>query len=250
MPDLDLSLAPSAEAIRRKEFGTVRRGYDVDQVRDYLYAVAEQLESLERELNDAKMAAQNAPSTPAAPVAVPESDPYEAFAKKFAGLLGTADKEADRLVTEAKDESGRIVEEARADAERIRTEAESRAAEAKAEAERLLEQARAEAERALTGLAGRRQELFDQLQAMQARLLSAAQDLDVLLDEPEELPAPIAEAEAAASASAPPDAEGEPAEGESGTPAGELGVSREGVDLPDFDGIEFDFDADDHTPED
>ncbi len=57
MPDLDLSLAPSADAIRRKEFGTVRRGYDVDQVRDYLYAVAEQLESLEREVNEAKMAA-------------------------------------------------------------------------------------------------------------------------------------------------------------------------------------------------
>ncbi len=103
-------------------------------------------------------------------------------------------------MTEAKDESARIVEEARADADRIREEAESRAAEANAEAERLLEQARAEAERALTGLAGRRQELFDQLQAMQARLLSAAQDLDLLLDEPDELPAPIAEAEAAAGA--------------------------------------------------
>ncbi len=106
MPDLDLSLAPSAEAIRRKEFGTVRRGYDVDQVRDYLYAVAEQLESLEREVNDAKMAAQNAPP-PARPRPwpPPRATPTRRSPRSSRVCLGTADKEADRLVTEAKDES-------------------------------------------------------------------------------------------------------------------------------------------------
>jgi len=34
--DLDLPLLPSAEQIRRREFATVRRGYDPDQVREYL----------------------------------------------------------------------------------------------------------------------------------------------------------------------------------------------------------------------
>ena len=38
--DLDLPLLPSAEQIHRREFATVRRGYDPDQVREYLQGVA------------------------------------------------------------------------------------------------------------------------------------------------------------------------------------------------------------------
>ena len=56
----------------------------------------------------------------------------------------------------------------------------------------------------MTGLASRRQELADQLQTMQSRLLSAAKDLDMVLDDPAGLPEPIAEAEAAAMASVEP----------------------------------------------
>src|SRR5436190_7505357 len=50
--DLDLPLLPSAEQIRRREFATVRRGYDPDQVREYLQGVAGQVETLERELRE------------------------------------------------------------------------------------------------------------------------------------------------------------------------------------------------------
>ena len=32
--ELDLPLLPSAEQIRRREFATIRRGYDPEQVRD------------------------------------------------------------------------------------------------------------------------------------------------------------------------------------------------------------------------
>ena len=41
MSDLDLPLLPSAEQIRRRKFATVRRGYDPDQVHEYLNQVAE-----------------------------------------------------------------------------------------------------------------------------------------------------------------------------------------------------------------
>ena len=34
--DLDMPLLPSAEQISRREFATVRRGYDPQQVRAYL----------------------------------------------------------------------------------------------------------------------------------------------------------------------------------------------------------------------
>lgn len=245
MPDLDIAVLPSAEQIRRREFATIRRGYDPDQVRDYLYAVAEQLESLEREVRDGgSPQAQPAPIPAPAPAAERAADPYEAFAKKVAGLLGTADKEASRLVDEATRESARIVEEARAEADRIRLDAQANAEEARAEADRMLEAARAEAERALSGLAGRRQTLMDQLQAMQTRLLSAAKDLDVAIEgRPEDLPQAIVDAEVQAEA----EVESKAASAPEGTvePGYEdLWVSSDEVGaLSELATMEFDFDA-------
>jgi DivIVA domain-containing protein len=72
--DLDLPLLPSAEQIRRREFATVRRGYDPDQVRDYLRQVAEQLESLEGELREASLAAESKAASPSSTLpAVPDA---------------------------------------------------------------------------------------------------------------------------------------------------------------------------------
>ena len=237
MPELDIAVLPSAEQIRRKEFASVRRGYDPDQVRDYLYAVAEQLERVELDLHEAQSSAPSPPAPVTVRESAPTADPYEVFAKKMAGLLGTADTEAQRLVAEAKDEATRIVEDARAEADRVRLDAQAKAEEDRAEGERMLEAARAEAERALSGLAGRRETLMEELQTMQSRLLSAAKDLDVAIEDrpldpsqnrpqdgPEDRPAPIAQ--------------GEPDAAESwaaSDPVGDLGLST----------MELDFDEDD-----
>jgi len=188
-------------------------------------------------------------ATPVAAADRPTVDPYEAFAKKVAGLLGTADKEATRLVEEAKRESARIIEEARAEADRIRLDAQSNAEEARAEAERMLEAARAEAERALSGLAGRRQTLMDQLQTMQTRLLSAAKDLDVTIeDRPADLPQPLVDAEAKAEAKGGAGTEAQVPEGDDIVEPGyeDLWVSSDEVGaLSDLATMEFDFDAED-----
>ena len=53
--DIDVPFLPSAAQIRRREFASVRRGYDPDQVRDYLSQVAEQVEMLEQEVREAKL---------------------------------------------------------------------------------------------------------------------------------------------------------------------------------------------------
>ena len=53
--DIDLPFLPSAAQIRRREFASVRRGYDPDQVRDYLAQVAEQVDNLEGQLREARL---------------------------------------------------------------------------------------------------------------------------------------------------------------------------------------------------
>lgn len=253
MPDLDLPLQPSAEQIRRREFATIRRGYDPDQVRDFLLAIGDSVETLEDDLRKAK--SSTGPLAAQAPAAgteprppTPDSDPYEALGKRFAGLLAGADKEAQRLVTEAKAESTRVLTEARSEAERIRVNAQTRAEEARAESLELLEKARAEAERALTGLSSRREALLDQLQTMQTRLLSAADDLAAVIEKPEEAAragavsaktAPKSPAPAAPAAAAPSE-EVDPLD-----PRYEdlwVSTDDEAVDIPDLASIELDFD--------
>jgi DivIVA domain-containing protein len=271
MPDLDLPLQPSAEQIRRREFATIRRGYDTDQVRDFLLAVGDSVEALEGDLRKAKNGAgPPAGQTPVVatelPPAKPGPDPYEALGKRFAGLLGTADKEAQRLVAEAKVESTRILSQARTEAERIRMNAQTRAEEARAESLQLLEKARTEAERALTGLSSRRETLLDQLQTMQSRLLSAAEDLAVVIEKPDEvaplppaaaMPKPVAEAAAPPAATTP----NAPAPAEAAAEAEEADVvdpryddlwvssDEDAVDIPDLASIELDFDEEQPSAE-
>src|SRR6476659_9041418 len=173
--DLDLPLLPSAEQIRRREFATVRRGYDPDQVREYLQGVAGQVETLERELRGPRKEtkAQGSatpggppappvtagqvmtPATPAATTpaptmpspAVPAQDPYEVIAKRFAGVLATADKEATAALAEAKAEADRIHQEARSEADRIKLDAQARAEQAKQQGTDSLAEAKREAEK-------------------------------------------------------------------------------------------------------
>ena len=58
--DLDMPLLPSAEQISRREFATVRRGYDPQQVRAYLTSIATQVGTLERELSRLRLEAGSA----------------------------------------------------------------------------------------------------------------------------------------------------------------------------------------------
>ena len=181
--DLDLPLLPSAEQIRRREFASVRRGYDPDQVRDYLGGVATQVETLERDLREARLSAETAATAPAPAPSAPAPDPYEELGKRIAGLVATADQEAIRLVDEAKTDSSRILQEARTEADRIRTDAQSHAEEVRQQAADTLADARTKADAILAGLSERRETLVTQLQSMQTRLLNVAKELDVTLED-------------------------------------------------------------------
>jgi DivIVA domain-containing protein len=186
--DLDMPLLPSAEQIRRREFATIRRGYDPDQVRDYLQQVAEQVETLEHEIRDRKMATETetgpvAASTASTEAAASDEDAYEALAKRFSGLIETADKEASRILEEAKAEADRLLDQARSEADRIQVDAQARAEEARHQGTEALGKAREEADHILSTLTQRRESLVRQMHEMRTRLLAVAEDLETEMDE-------------------------------------------------------------------
>jgi DivIVA domain-containing protein len=214
--DLDLPLLPSAEQIRRREFQSVRRGYDPEQVRDYLVQVAEQVETLERQLSGG----DDESDLPARPAEIMASDakdeagdhdesesPYERVARRFAVVFETADSEAEEIVGRARDEATRVLTDARAEADRIRVDAQARAEEARQQGREALERAKQEAEDTMGELRNRRASLVSQLDGMRSTLLAVAEDLQLNAgDEQEESAAVVdsPEVEAAESPAAEP----------------------------------------------
>jgi len=196
MSDLDLPLLPSAEQIRRRQFATVRRGYDPDQVQEYLNQVAIQVETLETDLRDERMGASSrvgdtavkeapkaapvAAAAVAAPAAAASAEAaYEQLSKRFATVLQAADEESQKLIVNARAEATKLVEDARVEADKIRVDAQANAEAARTTSAAELERARAEADRVLGGLEQRREALLSQMHDMQSRLLNVAKELEV-----------------------------------------------------------------------
>jgi cell division initiation protein len=193
MSDLDLPLLPSADQIRRRKFATVRRGYDPDQVDDYLKQVAEQVEALETDLRDERLAtARQAPAAAAAeqaPIAMTAAAPavsmedenaaYDRISKRLATVLRAADEEAQKLIEQARAEATKLIDDARAEADRIRVDTQANAEQARTASQAELQRAREEADRVLGGLEQRRESLLGQMHEMQSRLLAVAQNLEI-----------------------------------------------------------------------
>jgi DivIVA domain-containing protein len=243
--DLDMPLLPSAEQISRREFATVRRGYDPQQVRAYLTSIATQVGTLERELSQLRLEAGSAAArseqgadTVKTPDHPPADDPYGALSKRFSTLIEMADQEAERILENARSEATRALDEATSEADRIRVDAQSHAEEARQRGTDLLERAKTESDRLLSGLADRRRSLVTQLEEMRGKLITVAEDLLAPIED-----AARAEAEDTDLAEASGDADAE-------TPVDpryeDLWVSDEGsLQLPDLASIDLDFDEPD-----
>jgi cell division initiation protein len=257
--DLDLPLLPSAEQIKRREFATVRRGYDPDQVRDYLQQVAVQVGTLEKGVREARMDAEHraarttGPITPVAEpastepnAAAPTDDMYEALAKRFAGVIAGADREATKVLDEAKAEAARVLEQARSEADRIRVDAQARAEEARQQGSEALAKAKEEADRILGSLAERRETLVNQMQEMQSTLLNVAKGLAIPFDDGEHVADDATEAAEGGDENAPQATSKQRAvDDDLVDPRYEdLWVSTETqtVDIPDLAAIDIDFD--------
>lgn len=228
----------SPAAIAAAAFGTSRKGYDPDEVREYLRAVSAEMtrlvereRALERELAEARTA------VPLSVQDLDEATITSLLGEETARVLSTAREAAaqirakategaTRLLTEAQDEAARLREQSELDAARRRHEANL---EAEAELERARTQGRdmvAEArdyrERVLADLAKRREAAKEQLQQLaegRQRLARAYEmarstavavmgELDSFGDDPEDLvnlgsptgPVPVVPARAATAA--------------------------------------------------
>ncbi|MEP7033332.1 MAG: DivIVA domain-containing protein [Actinomycetota bacterium] len=192
--ELDLPVLASADQIRRREFVTTRRGYDPDQVREFLERVAVQVQQMEAMIREARLEAESALRASVEP----RIDPYEQLSARFTDVIRAADEAAERVHRESREDAERMISEARADADRIRTDAQSKAEEARASADRALREARDQADRTIAGLSTRREALVGQLAHMQARLLGVAEQLESAIeirDEVDADPIVIGEAE-------------------------------------------------------
>jgi DivIVA domain-containing protein len=179
--ELDLPVLLTPEHIRRREFVTTRRGYDPDQVRDYLEQLAMQVQDMAEMVQEARLEAESALQAQASWV-----DPYDKLARRVSDLLRSADQEAARIRREAGEESDRVLREARTEADRVRLDAQTRAEEARAEAERHLRRARERADRTIAGLSTRRDELVQQLSQMQERVIGVAKELEDTIERPDQ----------------------------------------------------------------
>ena len=175
--NLDVPVLISAEQIRRREFVTIRRGYDPDQVRAYLGQLADQIELMRVLLRDAQAEAQTVRRT-----TQPRQDPYQQLAERVASVIREADHVAETITSEAHQNAERVTQEARADADRMRTDAQAKAEEARSRAETAVRTAREEADRTIAGLSTRRDALVDQIASMQERLIGVARDLESAMD--------------------------------------------------------------------
>ena len=176
--NLDVPVLISAEQIRRREFVTIRRGYDPDQVRAYLGQLADQVELMRILLRDAQAEAQTARRT----TEQPRQDPYQQLGERVASVIREADHAAEAITGEAHRNADDLAREARADADRIRTDAQAKAEEARSRAEHAVRTAREEADRTIAGLSTRRDALVDQIASMQERLIGVARDLESAMD--------------------------------------------------------------------
>ena len=253
--DLDMPLLPSAEQIRRREFATVRRGYDPQQVRAYLTSIANQVGTLERELSELRLTAGSAaargehemPSTSSEPATTPSTDdPYDALSKRFATLIEMADQEADRILENARSEAKLTVDGARSDADRIRVDAQAHAEEARQEGSELLAHAQLESDRILSSLVDKRQTLVSQLDEMRSTLVTVAEELTVSIEDAQSQEVDGSAADADAATASATNSEGDaadPADAPVDPRYEDLWVSADSaIEIPDLASMDLDFD--------
>ena len=88
--DRNMFPRPGPEQIRNRQFVWVRKGYDPEQVKDFLAQIADHIESLEAELRTAREEAERSSERQTSA----RDEAYE-VAKRMADMLEVADQHSD-----------------------------------------------------------------------------------------------------------------------------------------------------------
>ena len=131
----------TAADVEQKTFSTALRGYDLDEVDDFLDEVVATIKGLTDQIDEAK-AGQVRPAAVVTPAPAPEPEPApEPITPAAPGpdeaaigrAILAAQAAADRLMDEAQSEASRIVDEAKGEAETLSAERDAKRRETEAE---------------------------------------------------------------------------------------------------------------------
>ena len=183
MDTWESAMAPTACAgsLNMPTFATVWRGFDPDQVLEYVTRLTDQLDALETDVRrlQGELSQRDTDEEEQAPTA---HDQYEGVGARVADLMRTFDQDVERLRQDAEEEAGRIVAEAKSEADRIQKEAERSRGEAAEKAERVEAKARTEADKILSSLASRREGLLDELRVIRDRVVDATRGIEATIE--------------------------------------------------------------------
>jgi cell division initiation protein len=184
-----MTLSPAD--IERKTFSTALRGYDLDEVDEFLDEIVATITELEHQLEEARARPQPAPSLvvePEAPPMVAEAEPRVVAPTADEAAVGraliAAQAAADQILADARVEAGSIVEEAKSEAETWTSERDVKKAEAEAEMAELTQRVaaiRRELAMLATAVADRLDEMDAAISGDTAQTLTATME-----DEPAE----------------------------------------------------------------
>jgi len=146
-PAKEADLFQSTDQVRYHRFTLTRKGYEPQEVLEYLADVAEWIDQLQAAVR--RLDAKVRKGQKAEAATETGSDPYDRLASRLAAVLRSAeeyaagarqvtDEEVEARLAEASERGEDVLRRAAADAEQIRSEADRLASEARTEAERSL----------------------------------------------------------------------------------------------------------------
>jgi DivIVA domain-containing protein len=173
------------EATRSRVFSLVRRGYDPQEVVEYLSRVAghvkgledqvghleEQVGHLHARLRDADKRTATASRTD-----------YDRVSRQIATLMRSFEEDVDRMRRTAESEAEAVLAAARADADKMRLDAQAKAEEMRADAHLTVHEADELARRIVGELRSRRAQVLDDVRAIRDHLLATGGNLDELVN--------------------------------------------------------------------
>lgn len=178
----------TAADVEQKTFSTALRGYDLDEVDDFLDEVVATLRDLNEKLDEARNARAMAPppESESAPAPSVEGETQPSVDESAVGrALIAAQAAADKLLADAENEATRLLARAQEQAESWETEKQERKAEAEAEMAALAARVRS----VRSQLAVLAEEVSRKLDDMDAVIVDEGRDGNGDSDAPEESPA-------------------------------------------------------------